>query len=89
MTAVRDPFDPDTAVRISEAILKAIAEAKALSDAGTFGAELHDVIRHARELHDLLSEQVCAADLGAIDRLRAVRDAMGDNIRRLEELTSR
>jgi hypothetical protein len=46
-------------------------------------AELHDVIRHARELHDLLSEQVCAADLGVIDRLRAVCDAMGDNVRRL------
>jgi hypothetical protein len=64
----REPFDPDQAVRISAALVKAISEAKALVDADCFGPDLHDVIRHARELHDLLLEQV-AAEPCVVDRL--------------------
>ena len=47
MTAEREPFDPEAAARISAALVKAIAEAKAMADAETFGPELHDVVRHA------------------------------------------
>ena len=79
-------FDPDEATRISAAIVKAIAEAKAMADAENFGPDLQEVIRHARELHDLLLEQVNAAEPGAGDRLRAVCEMMGSNVRRLEEL---
>ena len=86
MTAEREIFDPGAAMRISAALVKAIAEAKAMVDAEKFGPELHDVVSHARELHDLLREQVNAAEPGVIDRLRTVCDAMGDNVRRLEEL---
>ena len=86
MTEDREPFDPDGAVCISAALVKAIAEAKAMVDAERFGTDLQDVLKHARELHDLLLEQVDAADSDAIDRLRAVCDLMGDNVRRLEEL---
>jgi hypothetical protein len=56
-----EDFDPDQAARISAAIVKAIAEAKVLVDAENIGPELHDVVQHARELHDLLREQVDAA----------------------------
>jgi len=85
MTEEQEPFDPDAAVRISAALVKAIAEAKATVDAENFGPELRDVVGHARELHDLLREQVNAAEPGVIDRLRTVCDAMGSNVRRLEE----
>lgn len=79
-------FDPDEAARISAAIVKAIAEAKVLVDAENLGPELHDVVQHARELHDLLREQVDAASPEVADRLRGVCDAMGNNIGRLEDL---
>ena len=62
-----EEFDPEQATRISAAIVKAIAEAKVLVDAESLGPELHDVVQHARELHDLLREQV---ESGAPPRLR-------------------
>ena len=86
MTAEREPFDPDAAVRISAALVKAIAEANAMVNAERFGPDLQDVISHARELHGLLLEQVNAAERGDIERLRAVCDAMGSNVGRLERL---
>ena len=89
MTEEREPFDPDARVQISAALVKAIAEAKAMVDVENFGPDLLDVVRHARELHDLLAEQVNAAEPGVIDRLRAVCEAMGHNVRRLEEVVSR
>ena len=55
-------------------------------DAGDFGPALHDVVQHARELHDLLREQVDTAAPGVVDRLRGLCDAMGNNVGRLEEL---
>jgi hypothetical protein len=81
-----EEFDPDQAARISAAIVKAIAEAKVLVDAENVGPELHDVVQHARELHDLLREQVEAAPPGVVDRLRGACEAMGNNIGRLEDL---
>ena len=77
--------DPDEATRISAAIVKAITEAKAMVDAGDFGPALHDVVQHARELHDLLLEQV-TAEPRVVDRLGGLCDAIGENVRRLEEL---
>ena len=81
-----EEFDPDGAARISAAIVKAIAEAKTMVDAENFGPELHDVLQHARELHDLLREQVAAAPPDVTDRLRGLCDAMGNNVGRLEDL---
>ena len=81
-----EEFDPEQATRISAAIVKAIAEAKVLVDAENLGPELHDMVQHCRELHDLLREQVEAAPTDVADRLRGICDAMGNNIGRLEEL---
>ena len=78
-------FHPDQAVRISAALVKAIAEAKALVEANDFGPDFHEVIRHARELHDLLHEQV-TAEPRVVDRLSGLCDAIGENVRRLEKL---
>lgn len=46
---------------MSGALAKAIAEARAMVDAERFGPELHAVVSHARELHQILLEQVNAA----------------------------
>ena len=82
----REPFDPAQAVRISAALVTAISEAKALADADCLGPDLHEVIRHARELHDLLLEQMVTAEPRVVDRLGGLCDAMGENLRRLEAL---
>ena len=44
------PMDSAELARISAAFVKAIAEAQTLADSGEFGAELQDLLRHAREL---------------------------------------
>lgn len=41
---------------ISQALIGALAEAHAMVHAGTFDAELVEVVRHARELGELLRE---------------------------------
>ena len=81
-----EPFDPDAAAKISAAIVKAIAEAKTLADAGDSGAELREVVMHARELHDLLLEQMLAAEPENAEYLRGPSDAIGNNIGALEAL---
>lgn len=42
--------------RISAALIAALAEAKAMADAGRFGPELTELVRHAREMGELLTE---------------------------------
>jgi hypothetical protein len=42
--------------RISAALMAALAEAKAMTDAGRFDHELTEVVQHARELGELLNE---------------------------------
>jgi hypothetical protein len=81
-----EEFDPEQATRVSAAIVKVIAEAKVLVDAESLGPELHDVVQHARELHDLLREQVEAAPPDVAERLRGICDAMGNHIGRLKKL---
>ena len=81
-----DPFDAGAVARISAAIVKAIAEAKTLVDAGESGPELREVVVHARELHDLLLEQMLAAEPANAEYLRGLCDAIGNNVGALEQL---
>ena len=48
-------FGPPEAARIAAALLKAIAEAKSMADAENIGPDLHNVVRHARELHGIVA----------------------------------
>jgi hypothetical protein len=56
-------LDSHAVERINSALVRAIAEAKALVEMGGDGDALRDVVRHARDLHGLLLEQMVAADL--------------------------
>ena len=74
-------FDPEEGARISSALIKAIMEAKAMADAGDVGPALRDLVRHARDLYDLLLEQLIAAE-----DVRGMCDAMGNRLDQLEAL---
>jgi len=67
-------------------LIKAITEAKVLADAGNLDPEFRDLVRHARDLYDLLLEQVIAAGPGAAEDVRGMCDAMGNRLGQLEAL---
>lgn len=79
-------FDPEEGARISAALIKAIAEAKAMADAGDIGPEIRDLVRHARDLYDLLREQLVLAGPDADENARGMYDAMGNRLDDLEAL---
>jgi len=57
-----------------------------MSDAGDVGPELRDLVRHARDLNDLVHEQVIAAGSGAAQDVRGMCDEMGNRLGQLEAL---
>ena len=79
-------FDPEVGARISTALVKAITEAKVMADAGDVGPDLRDLIRHARDLYNLLLEQVIAAEPNAAEDVREMCAAMGNRLGQLGAL---
>ena len=55
-------------------------------DTGNFGPDLVDLVRHTRELHDILAEEVGKVDCAARCRLGPVCAAWGANVAQLEAL---
>jgi 5-deoxy-D-glucuronate isomerase len=73
--------------RISKALVQAVHRAASLVDAEDFGGELRGLIRHARELHEiLLREQMRSDDSWVVDELRTVCDEMGASLDQFESL---
>jgi hypothetical protein len=83
-----DSFEPEEGPRIYAALVKALAEAKMLADAGDVGPTFRDVLQHAREMYDLLLEQMVAAEPGAGEYLMGMCDAMGNKLDALEMLAN-
>jgi hypothetical protein len=81
-----DAFDPAECTRISAALVKALGEATFLAGAGDIGTVFWDLVKHARELHDLLLEQLLAAEPVDVQYLCGIADAMGNKISELERL---
>lgn len=77
-------FDPEAVARIVATMVKTFAEAKVLVDAGDFGVELQEITRRARDLHDLLLEQIAAAEPGTSGYLRGLCASMENNLQWLE-----
>jgi hypothetical protein len=80
-------FDPEDGVRISKALIKAIGEAQVLAGAGDVGPQFRDTVQHARELYDLLLEQLVIAESHAIPYLKGMSEAMGNRLFELEGLS--
>ena len=73
--------------RISNALVQAVHRAASLVDAEDYSGELRGLIRHARELHEiLLREQMRSNDSWLVDELRTVCDAMGASLDQFESL---
>jgi hypothetical protein len=79
-------FDPEAGARISAALVKAIAEAQALASDGDMGSDFRDIVQHARELYDLLLEQLIAAEPTLGERAQGMATAMGNKLFELEAL---
>ena len=82
----RRPIDPAELARISGAMLKTLAEARALSEAGDTSGEFRNLIRHAREMHDVLLENLIAAEPGTAQYARGLADSMANHLDELERL---
>jgi hypothetical protein len=82
----RQPIDPAELARISGAMLKALAEARALNAAGDSSDELRALVRHARDMHDLLLENLIAAEPGTAQYARGLADSMANHLDDLERL---
>ena len=80
------PMDSAELARISAAFVKAIAEAQTLADSGEFGAELQDLLRHARELLALAFEELDSGDPGRGEYARGLATSMGLKLEGLEAL---
>jgi hypothetical protein len=69
--------------RISAALIKAVEDAQALAARGEFGADLVELLRRARDLHDLALEALAAEhDLPA--QARQLAEAIGNKLAAVE-----
>ena len=67
-------------------MLKALAEARTLNAAGDSSDELRRLVQHAREMHDLLLENLIAAEPSTAQYARGLADSMANHLDELERL---
>ena len=82
----RQPLDPAELARISGAMLQAMAEARALNEAGDTGARFAALVSQARESYDRLLAQLIAAEPTTAQYARGLADSMGNHLSELERL---
>ena len=72
--------------RISAALVAALAEAKARADAGQYGADFAELVRHAREMGELLTEALAEHRDSVGEYARAVAASLTAAIENLERM---
>ena len=77
--------DPVYVANVSSALLGALHEAQEMLDAGEVGEPLADVVRHARELHEIMVEELATPPVIADHAGRSLSE-MGERLRSLERL---
>jgi hypothetical protein len=78
--------DPVYLANVSSALLGALHEAQGMVDAGERGEPLADVMRHARELHEIMTEEMGSASRAiGVHAARALTE-MGERLRSLEQV---
>ena len=82
----RQPLNPEELARISGAMLQAMAEARALNEAGDTGARFCECVNQARESYDLLLAQLISAEPTTAQYARGLADSMGNHLSELERL---
>lgn len=76
--------DPAYLAQLSSAMQAAVREAQGLVDEGELGAPLATVVRHARDLHDILVEELGAGTRSVEDHTGGPLATMGERLRALE-----
>lgn len=85
----RQPLDPAELARVSGRMLQAIAEARALNDAGDIGQRFTQCVMQARDNYDRLLAQLIAAEPATAQYARGLADSMGNHLTELERLLDR
>jgi hypothetical protein len=76
--------DPAYLANVSSALMGALHEAQDMVDAGERGPPLVDVVRHARELHEIMMEEMVTARRPAGDQAARALVESGERLRSLE-----
>lgn len=78
--------DPVYLANVSSALLGALHEAQDMVDAGERGEPLADVVRHARELHQIMAEELGGARRAIGEHAARSLVEMGERLRSLERM---
>lgn len=82
-------IDPGELARISGAMLHAMAEARALNEAGDTGARFSACVNQAQEAYDQLLAHLIAAEPATAQYARGLADSMSNHLTELEHLLAR
>lgn len=82
----RTPLDPVELARVSGAMLQAMAEARALNEAGDNGKRFYACVNLARDNYDRLLAQLISAEPATAQYARGLADSMGNHLSELERL---
>jgi hypothetical protein len=80
--------DPAYLANVSGAIMDALREAQTMAASGEYGAPLTDVVRHARELQEILAEELIGAKRATGEYAGGVLLELGERLSSLERLIS-
>ena len=78
--------DPVYLANVSSALLGALHEAQDMVDAGERGPSLAEIVRHARELHDIMIEELGAASRSLGEHAARALSEMGERLYALERM---
>ena len=78
--------DPVYLANVSSALLGALHEAQDMLDAGEVGKPLADVVRHARELHEIMVEELGNPITAITEHARRSLAEMGERLRSFERM---
>jgi hypothetical protein len=78
--------DPAYLASLSGAFVDAIREAQVMASAGEFGAPLAEVLRHARELHEIMAEELAEARRATGEYAGGLLIELGERLAALEAL---
>jgi len=81
--------DPVYLANVSGAFVDALREAQAMAAAGEFGAPLADVLRYARELHEIMVEELATARRSTGEYAGGLLIELGERLAALETFIKR
>jgi hypothetical protein len=81
--------DPVYLANVSSACMDALREAQEMVEAGDIGPDLVDLVRHARELHDIMVEELANASRITGEYAGGVLLEFGEKISALERQIGR